>query len=151
MPLKLLRHSNNSSIFSILSFTLRFTYQLSERCSFGDHLTAWKLSKYGVFSGSYFPAFRMNTERYEISNEGKYGPEKAPYLDTFHTVSSSVLMKSFTEKPETKEESLLANSSSWFLRLVVRITNRFVFKCLNSFQREKRMHWEIYPLNPEQI
>ena len=31
------------------------------------------------FSGPYFPVFGMNT--------GKYGPEKTPYLDTFHTVS----------------------------------------------------------------
>ena len=30
-------------------------------------LTAWKLSKYGVFSGPYFPAFGLNTERYSIS------------------------------------------------------------------------------------
>ena len=29
--------------------------------------TAWKVSKYGVFSGSYFPAFVLNTERYCIS------------------------------------------------------------------------------------
>ena len=30
------------------------------------------------FSGLYFPVFRLNT--------GKYGPEKTPYLDTFHVV-----------------------------------------------------------------
>ena len=30
--------------------------------------TAWKVSKYGVFSGPYFPAFALNTERYEVSN-----------------------------------------------------------------------------------
>ena len=36
-------------------------------CSF----TAWKVSKYGVFSGQYFPVF---------------GPEKTPYLETFHAV-----------------------------------------------------------------
>ena len=30
------------------------------------------------FSGPYFPVFGLNT--------GKYGPEKTPYLDTFHTV-----------------------------------------------------------------
>ena len=36
-----------------------------------DH-TAWKVFKYGVFSGPYFSAF---------------GPEKTPYLDTFHAVS----------------------------------------------------------------
>ena len=29
--------------------------------------TVRKVSKYGVFSGSYFPAFGLNTERYEIS------------------------------------------------------------------------------------
>ena len=33
-----------------------------------------KESKYGVFSGPYFPVFGLNT--------GKYGPEKTLYLDT---------------------------------------------------------------------
>ena len=33
--------------------------------------TAWKVSKYGVFSGLYFPVF---------------GPEKTPYLDTVRAV-----------------------------------------------------------------
>ena len=28
--------------------------------------TAWKVSKYGVISGPYFPAFGLNTERYEV-------------------------------------------------------------------------------------
>ena len=32
----------------------------------------------GVFPGPYFPVFSRNT--------GKYGPEKTPYLDTFHAV-----------------------------------------------------------------
>ena len=30
-------------------------------------VTAWKVSKYGVFSGSYFPAFWLNTARYSVS------------------------------------------------------------------------------------
>ena len=34
------------------------------------------MSKYGDFSGPYFPVFGLNT--------GKYRPEKAPYLDAFH-------------------------------------------------------------------
>ena len=33
--------------------------------------TAWKMSKYGLFSGP---------------NTGKYGPEKTPYLDILHAV-----------------------------------------------------------------
>ena len=35
-------------------------------------ITLWKVYKYGVFSGP---------------NTGNYGPEKAPYLDTFHAVN----------------------------------------------------------------
>ena len=42
--------------------------------------TALKVSKYGVFSGPYFPAFSPNT--------GKYGPEKTSYVDTFHVLST---------------------------------------------------------------
>ena len=38
----------------------------------------WKVSKYGVISGLYFPVFNPNT--------GKYGLEITPYLDTFHAV-----------------------------------------------------------------
>ena len=40
----------------------------------------WKVSKYGVISGKYFPVFGLNTR--------KYGPEKSPYFDTFHVVLS---------------------------------------------------------------
>ena len=41
----------------------------------GEHNTAWKVSKYGVFSGP---------------NSGRYGQEKAPCLDTFHAVLTFV-------------------------------------------------------------
>ena len=43
------------------------------------------MSKYGVFSGPYFPVFSPNT--------GKYGPEKTPYLDTFHAVNRLSIQK----------------------------------------------------------
>ena len=43
-----------------------------------DLHTAWKMSKYGVLSGPYFPVF---------------GPEITPDLDTFHAVSSSNFVK----------------------------------------------------------
>ena len=51
-----------------------------------------KMSKYGVFSGPYFPAFGLNTEKYPYLsvfslNAGKYKPEKTLHLDTFHAVS----------------------------------------------------------------
>ena len=40
--------------------------------------SAQKVSKYGIFSGPYFPVFELNT--------GKYGPDKTPYLDTFYAL-----------------------------------------------------------------
>ena len=45
--------------------------------------TAWKVSKYGVFSGPYFLVFSPNT--------WKYGPEKTPYLQTFQAVLMLIL------------------------------------------------------------
>ena len=37
-------------------------------------ITAWKVSKYGVFSGPYFPGFGLNTEIYSVSlrNQSEY-------------------------------------------------------------------------------
>ena len=42
--------------------------------------TAWKVFKYGVISGEYFPVFSPNSV--------KYGPEITPYWDTFHAVAN---------------------------------------------------------------
>ena len=50
-------------------------------------LTAWKVSKYGVFSGPYFPALGLKYLSVVSPNVGKYGPENTQYLDTFQTVT----------------------------------------------------------------
>ena len=43
------------------------------------------------FSGPHIFAFGLNTETYgECGNAGKYGPEKTPYLDSFHAVMDSI-------------------------------------------------------------
>ena len=61
--------------------------------------TAWKVSKYGVFSGPYFPVFGLNREIYGVNLRiqsqytGKYGPEKTPYLDAFHAAEVSNFQK----------------------------------------------------------
>ena len=52
-----------------------------------------KVYKYGVFSGPYFPVSGLNTKIYFVnlhiqSKYEKYGPEKTPYLGTFHAVST---------------------------------------------------------------
>ena len=48
--------------------------------------SVWKISKYGVFSGPHFPAFRLNTERYVARMRENTDQKKTTYLDTFHTV-----------------------------------------------------------------
>ena len=61
---------NQNQFFTLLS--------VSSKKILSSASTAWKVSKYGFFSGSYFPVFGLNT--------GKYGPEKTPYLNTFHAM-----------------------------------------------------------------
>ena len=57
---------------AILENTSTKSYKVFEKQPLnGPYNTAWNVSKYGVFSGP---------------NKGKYGPEKTPYLDTFHEV-----------------------------------------------------------------
>ena len=43
---------------------------------------AWKVSKYGVYSGQYFPVFGLNAEI----------REKTPYLDTLFLASFPILL-----------------------------------------------------------
>ena len=63
----------------------------------GKYDTSWKMSKYGVISGPYFPVF---------------GPEKTPYSDTFHTVWMlliSVIYKIVVEMYQNLRESVWRN------------------------------------------
>ena len=51
------------------------------------------MSKYGLISGPYFPAF------------GKYGPEITPYLDTFHAVIGTTKKKDAGKVAGTRKGS----------------------------------------------
>ena len=58
--------------------------------------TAWKVSKYGVISGSYFPVFGLNTDRFS-PNTGKYGPEITLYLVFNSADENEEVLKKCTE------------------------------------------------------
>ena len=64
---------------------------LYDRDLLHERVTAWKVSKYGVISGPYFPTFGLNTDQKLLRlsvfspNVGKYGPEMTPYLDTLRS------------------------------------------------------------------
>ena len=75
-------HSNNSSAnkptncLSVLAHFVGLVLKgLTHLASISS--TWWKVSKYGVVSGPYFPVF---------------GPEKTSYLDTFQTVILSIIL-----------------------------------------------------------
>ena len=54
--------------------------------------TARRVSNYGVFSGLYFPAFGLNTERYGVSFriQSKYGKVRTTKNSVFGHFSRSV-------------------------------------------------------------
>ena len=66
----------------------RAIFWTASRSWFSLNITAWKVSKYGVVSGPYFPTFGLNTSYLSVfsPSEGKYGPELTPYLNTFRLV-----------------------------------------------------------------
>ena len=78
-------------------------------------ITAWKVSKYGVISGPYIPAFGMNTERYELSLRiqsecGKIRLEITRYLDSvFGLCHEIVKAKSKREMCQWNIENLTDN------------------------------------------
>ena len=75
------------------------------------------MSKYGAISGPYFPAFGLNTERYEVSkylsvfspNAGKCGPEITPYVETFHAVLGLVIVIIVFDSDRTSSSATLLN------------------------------------------
>ena len=59
--------------------------------------TAWNISKYGVFSGPYFPAFILNTERYFVSLriQSECGKTRTRKNSVFGHISRSEKTKGF--------------------------------------------------------
>ena len=114
---------------SSCSINMYFSYLCLHYLSFFIDCTGWKVSKYGVFSGPYFPVF---------------GPEKTPYLSTFHAVlinsnfnlyqhfSSSLLMC-----PDWVKVKFFFLFWLWFLQL-------FAFKFVNSEVVLSKSRWMLF-------
>ena len=78
------------------SFILR-VFQICQYCwDILSTTTAWKVSRYGDFSGPYFTAFGLNTGRYSVSLRiqsecGKIRTRKKPRIWTLFIVCFSVI------------------------------------------------------------
>ena len=79
-------------LFKVFFFFQRLDYHWFKvwrwflKFKFHNIITAWKVSKYGVFYRPYFPAFGLNTESIQSECE-KIRTRKISYLDTSHTVN----------------------------------------------------------------
>ena len=82
-------------------------------------LTAWKVSKYGVFPGPYFPAFELNTERYFVFHriQSEYGKIRTRKNSVFGHFSRSVWIVKF-------------NMLQWFLIIIQSIQGKY--SCFRS-------------------
>ena len=76
--------------------------------------TAWKVSKYGVFSGSYFPLFRANTEIYSV-NRSDYGKIRTTKNSVSEHCSNSVRFKVKTFHVTNKQVGKNVSSSCSYL------------------------------------
>ena len=83
LVIKLFNQSLFSNIYSQFINLITYSFLFVDRsylCQKWIKYTAWKVSKYGVFSGPYFPVFGLNTDFYYS------GQNKTQYLVTFHAV-----------------------------------------------------------------
>ena len=66
-----------------------------------------RVPKYRVFSSPYFPVFGLNAVSVISTKTRQYGPEKTPYLDTFHAVSETQMVKYFSSLQNTNEAEVM--------------------------------------------
>ena len=55
-----------SEIVAFPIYTIYYLY-MQVKWQWKDGITVWKVSKYGVISGQYFPAFGLNKEIYGVN------------------------------------------------------------------------------------
>ena len=81
---------------------------LRSRISLIYTVTAWKVSKYGGFSGPYFPVFSPNIGNYEAA--------KTPYLKTFQAVCDVNFIKPIRikSKPNKRNEKCFTKRGDAF-------------------------------------
>ena len=97
--------SSFSGFMNSNNFTVTIDIQVSRP------FTVWKVSKYGVFSGLYFPTFGLDTERYSIS----------PY---------SVWMRENTEQKKLRIWTLFTQcfASCYWIQWIFMLKSRLIYQ-----------------------
>ena len=76
--------------------------------------TAWKVAKYGVYPGPYFPAFGLNTEKYFVSFriQSECGKIRTRKNSVFGQLSRSVIFSSLSKISFEVQDSALSGVRS---------------------------------------
>ena len=106
------------------------------------HITfiAWKVSKYRVISGSYFPAFGLNTEICEVSLriQSKCGKKRTRNNSAFEHFSRSFWWMYwqfffFFDKCNDNKSSKITGRVSTFFRITFGFKNMNQWNCLRYY------------------
>ena len=100
--------------------------------------SVWKISKYGVFSGPHFPAFRLNTERCVARMPENTDQKKTPYLDTFHTMKHISIQRLSFVKLFKFANIIIFSGQTWYTTPVTdeELRGKFLklFNCLGKLK-----------------
>ena len=96
-------------------------------------ITLWKVSKYGVFSGLYFPVFGLNTDIYFVNLCINYGCRK------IRTRKNSVFGH-FSRSDQDKVNKVLFRIT-WFKTLKMRLKIRFTQRHIQN--PVKHLRWSF--------
>ena len=100
--------------------------------------TLWKVSKYGVFSGPYFPVFGLNTEIYEDRIQSEYGKIQSRKNSVFrHFSRSGVLWKAINFLDNIPKYSYIFSQ----LCLCLCKMNMFLLSSLSSMIIDSTSRW----------
>ena len=121
-----------SSINLYVASTGKCRLLTSSKTPVNIHIAAWKVSKYGVFSGPYFPAFGLNTERYGVPLriKSKCGKMRFRKNSAFGHFSRSVflVLRLWTRYWDFEKDKLLG--------IIFKVDLIFIFTCIN-FKKSK--------------
>ena len=121
-----------SSINLYVASTGKCRLLTSSKTPVNIHIAAWKVSKYGVFSGPYFPAFGLNTERYGVPLriKSKCGKIRFRKNSAFGHFSRSVflVLRLWTRYWDFEKVKLLG--------IIFKVDLIFIFTCI-CFKKSK--------------
>ena len=98
-------------------------------------ITAWKVSKYGVISGLYFPAFGLNTERHFVSNYSVFGhfslSEFYRFMIFLFYFSNRFIVNDFSGHRTKNEVFRICDQICSFLQIWSHLLKKYLMKNFN--------------------